>query len=101
MQFGASQIGSYRSTVVKSGFPSLDNELPGGGWPASALIALLLQQNGFGELRLLRPALKAVGQKRAVVLIDPPYTPNAAAWSEWGLSADQLLLFKARRTADA
>jgi protein ImuA len=40
-------------------------------------------------------------QKRAVVLIDPPYMPNAAAWSEWGLSNDQLLLIRPRRTADA
>ena len=97
----ANQMGSYRSTIIKSGFPALDKELPGGGWPASALIELLLQQHGIGELRLLRLALKAVGQKRAVVLIDPPYMPNAAAWSEWGLSADQLLLIRPRRTADA
>ena len=97
----ASQMGSYRSTVVKSGYPALDNELPGGGWPASALIELLLQQHGIGEVRLLRPALKAVGPKRAIVLIEPPYMPNSAACTEWGISAEQLLLVRARRTADA
>jgi hypothetical protein len=29
-------------------FSSSDNKLPGGGWPASALIELLLLQHGIG-----------------------------------------------------
>jgi hypothetical protein len=49
-------------------YPTLSAELPGGGWPVGALVELLLQQAGVGEVRLLRPALGAVG-KRPIALL--------------------------------
>jgi len=56
----ASQLARGRGRVVDTGYPALSAELPGGGWPVGALVDLLVQQPGVGELRLLRPALSAV-----------------------------------------
>lgn len=43
--------------VVSTGYPVLDAELPGGGWPQGALTELLVDAPGRGELSLLMPAL--------------------------------------------
>jgi len=42
---------------METGYPALSRDLPGGGWPAGALVDLLVRQTGVGELRLLRPPL--------------------------------------------
>jgi protein ImuA len=56
----ASQLGSGRAAVTRSGFEPLDAVLPGGGWPHRVLTELLLPHPGLGELRLLAPALAAL-----------------------------------------
>ncbi|WP_151446998.1 translesion DNA synthesis-associated protein ImuA [Lacisediminimonas profundi] len=97
----ANQVGMYQSAATSSGFPVLDAVLPQGGWPGAALIELLLQQPGIGELRLLQPALEAIARKRSVVMVQPPCLPQAAAWQGWGLAPQQLLWIRTRQTADA
>lgn len=97
----ADQMGSFRSPVIPSSHPELDRELPNGGWPASSLIELLLQQPGIGEMRLLRPALSAIERQRRIALVQPPHLPHIAAWSGWGLAPEHLLWIKAARSADA
>ncbi|NEX62819.1 translesion DNA synthesis-associated protein ImuA [Noviherbaspirillum galbum] len=97
----ASQMASYRTPVIPTGHAALDEELPNGGWPCSVLIELLLQDHGIGEMRLLRPALTALGRQRRIALIQPPYMPQVAAWTAWGLPADRLLRIQAERAADA
>ena len=52
----AGRMGSARSVVTPTGHALLDQELPDHGWPHRALIELLLQQGGIGEIRLLQPA---------------------------------------------
>ena len=79
------QLGRARHSVLPTGHPALDHQLPGGGWPKQALTELLIRQPGVGEMRLLAPALVAVvqgqqGPARSVMLFDPPTTPCA-----WGL----------------
>lgn len=96
----ASQLGVYQMPAAPSGYAVLDALLPQGGWPASLLIELLLQQPGIGELRLLQHALENLGP-RPVVLVQPPCLPQAAAWQGWGLSPEQLLWIRTRQTADA
>lgn len=96
------QMASFRSAVISSGHPLLDRELPNGGWPHAALIELLLQQAGSGEMHLLQPALAALTrQRRRVALLQPPHLPQIAAWSGWGLAPDCLLWIKAAASADA
>lgn len=97
----ASQLGSYQAAVVPTGHCMLDKELPNGGWPSAALIELLPQQAGIGEMRLLRPALRMIAGKRRIALLQPPHLPQAAAWMGWDLPAEQLVWIKAQRSADA
>ncbi|MDR5754871.1 MULTISPECIES: translesion DNA synthesis-associated protein ImuA [unclassified Caballeronia] len=95
-----SQLGSARVNVVPCGFEPLAAELPGGGWPKSALTELLVQQPGVGELRLLLPALRSVAQRR-MALLQPPhrFQPEAAAY--WGLPETSINVVRASKTADA
>jgi protein ImuA len=92
-------MGSARSVVTPTGHATLDHELPNHGWPHGGLIELLLQQGGIGEMRLLRPALQRLGQRR-IALLQPPHLPQIAAWREWGLPPERLLWIRAKRHAD-
>ncbi len=48
-----------QADCTTTGFPALDRELPGQGWPRGQLIELLADHPGIGELSLLLPALAA------------------------------------------
>jgi len=81
----AHQLGRGRVEVHASGFAALDAELPGGGWPQRALTELLLAGAGWGEMRLLAPALVRVNAAgRGLLLIGPPAQPNAEALAQLG-----------------
>ncbi|SKC69554.1 translesion DNA synthesis-associated protein ImuA [Paraburkholderia hospita] len=95
----ASQLARGHGRVVDTGYPALSNELPGGGWPAGALVDLLVQQAGVGELRLLQPALSAV--VRPIVLLQPPHIPNALGLGYIGLPLDEVALVRAANSGDA
>jgi protein ImuA len=95
-----SQLARGVGRSVDTGYAVLSAELPGGGWPIGALVELLVQQPGVGEIRLLQPALSAVS-KRPVALIQPPHVPNALAFSYLGLPADTLMRISAPKAADA
>lgn len=96
----ASQLARGRGRVVDTGYPALSAELPGGGWPLGALVDLLVQQPGVGELRLLRPALSGAGN-RPIALVQPPHTPDGLGLSYIGLAIDQVLRIKTPTSADA
>jgi protein ImuA len=69
----ANQLGRAATPVLASGYDELDAELPGGGWPLSALTELLLPHAGIGELRLLAPVLAAQQrEQRCLMWFDPP-----------------------------
>ena len=65
------------STVTPTGFPTLDAELPGGGWPHRVLTELLVPHPGLGELRLLVPAL---GAAALLVFVDAMKELPATCW---------------------
>ena len=93
----AHQLGSAHGAVSPSGFPELDLQLPGGGWPHRALTELLLPHPGLGEMRLLAPMLAAwAGRGAGVMLFDPPTAPCAWALAQLGLDARQWLLVNSR-----
>jgi hypothetical protein len=83
-----------------TGFPALDAELPGGGWPASGLVELLLPQPGCGELRLLAMALSRQPQ-RELLWIAPPFIPYAPALHALGLGLERLTWLSPAAEADA
>ncbi|TCG02901.1 recombinase RecA [Paraburkholderia steynii] len=96
----ASQLAHGRGRVVDTGYPALSRELPGGGWPLSALVDLLVQQPGVGELRLLRPALCATSNG-TIAFVNPPHQPDGLGLNYIGVPVGRVMLVKAATTADA
>lgn len=93
-------------TAVPPGIPSgharLDIELPGGGWPRGALVEVLHDGAGLGEVSLLFGALKAVAEEgRAVAWINPPHLPYAPALATAGVPLDACLVVRPASSEDA
>jgi protein ImuA len=96
----ASQLARGRGRVIDTGYAALSRELPGEGWPLAALVDLLVQQPGVGELRLLRPALSAAS-KGTIAFVNAPHRPDGLGLSYIGVPIDRVMLIKAAKTADA
>jgi protein ImuA len=90
--------------ALPSGFPELD-ALLSGGWPRGALIELMPDSNGIGELRLLLPVLVRLAAsphpaRPWVVLVAPPCIPYAPALARQGLDLSRLLVVQAASAVD-
>ncbi|WP_429250360.1 translesion DNA synthesis-associated protein ImuA [Paraburkholderia sp. GAS333] len=94
------QLARAHGRTVDTGYAALSAELPGGGWPLGALVELLVQQPGIGEMRLLKPALAELST-RPIALLQPPHVPNSLAFSYLGLPVERLMRLRAPKTADA
>lgn len=82
--------------TLSTGLPALDHAL-GGGWPVGALVELLLEQAGIGELRLLLGETGAVARPerpQRQVWIDPPLPPYAPALRQHGIGLNDLLIVR-------
>ncbi|HUG21451.1 translesion DNA synthesis-associated protein ImuA [Piscinibacter sp.] len=91
------QLGRQAEQAVPSGFPSLDAQLPGGGWPRRVLTELLLPHPGVGEIRLLSGCLASIQRAgRLVMVFDPPQNLSAWALAQLGLDVAQLLVINTR-----
>jgi len=91
-----------QAPVVPSGYPALDRELPGGGWPAGGLTELLGEREGIGELQLVLPALAALTrQGKRVAWLAPPHLPYAPALAAAGIDLTQLVVVRAPGRRDA
>lgn len=98
---------------LASGYPRLDRELPGGGWPQHALTEILLEYYGTGELKLLMPALARLSQGQADLNLDdeveagwiawiaPPYEPYPPALKQWGINLSRVLIVRTRQATEA
>jgi protein ImuA len=88
-----------------TGWPLLDAELPGGGWPLFGLSELLLAAPASGELALLSPWLQAFERRevgpRELVWVAPPDLPCAAALEALGLALPRLICIDPATQADA
>jgi cell division inhibitor SulA/protein ImuA len=81
--------------AIPSGFPELDAELPGGGWPAGALTEILPAHEGIGELRLLGPALAGLSKRGLrLVWIAPPHLPYAPALAAAGIDVANFVIVR-------
>jgi cell division inhibitor SulA/protein ImuA len=97
---GAASAGEV--PAVPSGFPALDRELPGGGWPAGGLTELMGEREGIGELQLVLPALAALtAQGRRVAWLAPPHLPYAPALAAAGIDLVHLAVVRAPGRRDA
>ena len=99
----ADQLATAALPTLASGFPVLDEELPGGGWPRGALCEILSDAVagsaasaarsgiGIGEFSLLMPVLKRMRTEgRWSLLIAPPFSPNGPALSVFGVDLARL-----------
>lgn len=94
----AHQLGSAANnsiTSVPTGFDKLNQQLPGGGWPTSNLIELLLKHYGIGELRFLIPALRTlVMERKQLVFMNPPFLPLPNVFEQFGIPAEYVVLIE-------
>src|SRR5262245_42215618 len=88
--------------AVSSGYPSLDKQLPGGGWPTGALTEILPAREGIGELQLVLPALAALSwAAKRTVWLAPPHLPYAPALAAAGVDLAHLAVVRAPGRRDA
>ena len=92
---------------LASGYPKLDQCLPGGGWPQHALTEILLDHYGTGELQLLMPALARLSQPDSdheagwIAWIAPPFEPYPPALQQWGVNLSRVLIVRPRNDREA
>jgi hypothetical protein len=89
-----------RMRTLPTGFPALDEGLPGGGWPQAGLIEILPTCFGAGELSLLLPALATVTRRpeaRWCAWVAPPLQPFAPALAECGVALERVLVVQPQR----
>ena len=82
---------------LPTGFGALDPCLPGGGWPRTGLVEILVSRFGVGELYLLFPALAALTRRplaRWCVWITPPLEPYAPALAAHGAVLERMLVVR-------
>ncbi len=88
------------ASVLPTGFPALDEVLPGAGWPMGALTEILTPWEGAGELRLVMPALADLGARgRWLAWVGPPYVPYAPALEARGIVLSRILWVRSDNTA--
>lgn len=94
--------GSTSSTSepgLATGYAALDKALHRHGWPTHAIVELLCDHTGIGELQILLPALaKYTQQQRQLVFISPPHQPYAPALHGAGVLASQTVVIQAVST---
>lgn len=108
---GQARADSAGRQGLASGYPKLDQHLPGGGWPQHALTEILLDHYGTGELQLLMPALARLSQPRPddetdseagwIAWIDPPFEPYPPALQQWGVNLSRVLIVRPRKSKEA
>lgn len=91
--FRARSVRPPARKVLPTGFDDLDAALMG-GWPQPALIELLVDVHGIGEMQVLVSLLRALASMHSsplVVWLNPPYTPNAVALEQARVQATNWL----------
>ncbi len=84
------------ATPQPTGWTTLDERLPEGGWPPGGLTELLFPADGVGELAVLLPALARLTRAGTrVMLVAPPYRPHAPAWARSGLDLRHVTVVEA------
>ena len=91
----AKDAGCYVKSGTPTGHPSLDAILPGGGWPTSAIVEMVLPQWGMGELQLLLPLMRSTTQhKHWILWVSPPYVPYAPALAYAGIDMNYVMVIQ-------
>ncbi len=85
---------SEQALGIPTGFVDLDRLLYGNGWPRDALVEVLVDVHGCGELRLLVSGLRRLlrEETRWMAWINPPFVPYAPALHALGIDVNRVLL---------
>ena len=95
------QLSAQVDAVVPSGWPGLDAQLPGAGWPCRSICELLTAQPGIVEWRLLCPALRPLVEGGAqVVVVGPPRPPYLPGLVQQGLDERRFVWIQAEGPAE-
>ncbi|MEP6876908.1 MAG: translesion DNA synthesis-associated protein ImuA [Burkholderiales bacterium] len=95
------ELGSPITSVISSGFDTLDAELPGNGWPCRSLTEVLQAQPSVAEWRLLAPALQhTVHLGQDVVVVGPPKSPHLPGLRHMGLDERRLVWIQSEAPAE-
>ena len=95
------EVGGATTPTLPSGWPSLDAELPGAGWPCQAVTEILSPQPSVIEWRLLSPVLAGVAERGAqVVIVGPPKPPHLPGLLHAGLDERRLVWIQAEAPAE-
>jgi hypothetical protein len=88
--------------TLGTGHASLDESLPGNGWPVGAVTELIHATAGCGELSLLLPALARLSQDNHwIAMIDPPWIPYPSALHGSGMALEKLLLVRTQNRSES
>lgn len=85
--------------LLPTGHAALDAAI--GGWPRDALVELLTDHTGIGEISLLLPTLAALSRERHIVFVAPPHIPYAPALAAAGVDLARFLWLRPVSEADA
>ncbi|MDX1492164.1 MAG: translesion DNA synthesis-associated protein ImuA [Pseudohongiellaceae bacterium] len=78
---------------IPSGYDSLDACLPWRGWPNNAIVEIIHQHWGCGELQLVLPLMRQLSQaKRWILWISPPCLPYAPGLVRAGIDPAQIIV---------
>ena len=92
-----SELACVTAPSLPTGFPGLDAELPGGGWPTGKLTEILSAHEGIGELRIFGPTLaKLCARGRRLAWIAPPHRPYAPALAAAGIDLARIFIVRTR-----
>jgi len=89
----AGSLSASKSHTIKTGYDSLDDILPGNGWPTSALMEFIVPSWGIGEISLLMPLLKFMSDKSYwIVWLAPPHIPYTPYLQAQGIDLSRVLV---------
>ena len=90
---GGYQEGYAEQDCLGTGFASLDDLLPGSGWPRQGLIEVVNRRPGIGELQLFLPLMRTlIAQGLWVLWIAPPFSPYAPGLAQAGIDLRRVLV---------
>ena len=93
----AGELGGASLQTVATGYASLDQALPGNGWPQGAMTEVLQPQAGLHEWGLVAPVLAGLQsvlnsiKGQMLVLIGPPHLPFGPALGAQRLNMPRML----------
>lgn len=97
----ATELGTPVTDVVRTGWASLDAELPGGGWPCRSVTEVLQAQPSICEWRLLAHALRTiVAAGQTIAVVGPPKRPHLPGLRHAGLDDHQFVWVRTETPAE-